>query len=391
MHRASVLFAYAAFILVGLSASVGGVLLVAQIHDYGVSRAEIGISFFTGSLGVFLASAAVGPLAHRLGMRLALLAGGGLFVASALFLGTRPPFIAFLVVQLAVGFGTGLVESLLNAYLAMLPDATTRLNRLHAFFGVGALLGPLLATWVLRYAEWPAVWLVLAAVCVPLCAGFVVTFPRQQRTAATDTHTGGALMRTVLKQRAIALGAVLLAVYVGLEIGMGNWGFSYLVEERGRPEVVAGYAVSGYWLGLTLGRFLISPIAARVGATQVSLMYACLVGIVASAVFVWLVPVAAAAAAGLVLLGFFLGPVFPTTMAVVPQLTSERFVPAAVGVLNAGSVVGGSFLPWLAGALAAGAGIWTLLPFTVVLGAIQVAVWWRMARWMPRTEPALET
>jgi fucose permease len=391
VHRASIPFSYAAFVLVGISASVGGVLLVAQIHDYGVSRAEIGVTFFTGSLGFFLASAAAGPLAHRLGMRFALLLAGGVFVASALFLGTRPPFLAFLVTQFVVGFGTGLLESLLNAYLALLPEATTRLNRLHAFFGVGALIGPLLATWLLGYAEWTAVWLVLAAVCVPLCAGFAWTFPRQQRTADTDVHGGGALMRTVLKQRAIVLGTVLLSVYVGLEIGMGNWGFSYLVEERGRPEVVAGYAVSGYWLGLTLGRFLISPIAARIGATQVSLMYACLAGIVVSAVFIWLVPVAAAAAAGLVLLGFFLGPVFPTTMAVVPQLTSERLVPAAVGVLNAGSVIGGSFLPWLAGALASGAGIWTLLPFTVVLGAVQVAVWWRMARWMPRAEPALES
>lgn len=389
MSRASIAFAYAAFILVGVSAGVGGVLLVAQIDDYGVSRAEIGITFFTSSIGFLLASSASGPLVHRLGMRLALTLGGGLFVVAALYLGTRPPFVAFLVTQLAVGFATGILESVLNAYLALLPDSTTRLNRLHAFFGVGALIGPILATWILGYAEWTVVWLVLAAVCLPLCAGFVLTFPQQRRTPEA-AGGGGGLIRPVLKQRAIVLGAMLLAVYVGLEIGMGNWGFSYLVEERGRAEVVAGYAVSGYWLGLTLGRFLISPIAARLGATQISLMYACLAGIAVSAVFIWLVPVAAAASAGLVLLGFFLGPVFPTTMAVVPQLTSERYVPAAIGVLNAGSVVGGSALPWLAGVLAQGAGMWTLLPFTVVLGVVQLAVWWRMARWMPRAEPALE-
>jgi fucose permease len=388
VHRASIAVSYAAFILVGISASVGGVLLVAQIHDYGVSRAEIGISFFTGSLGFLLASTVAGPLVHRLGMRHALTLGGGVFVASALVMGTRPPFIVFLVLQFTVGFGTGLLESLLNVYLALLPDSTTRLNRLHAFFGVGALLGPLLATWILGYAEWTVVWLVLAGICALLCAGFVVTFPQQRRTP--DAAGGGGLIRPVLRQRAIVLATVLLSVYVGLEIGMGNWGFSYLVEERGRPEVVAGYAVSGYWLGLTLGRFLISPIAARIGATQVGLMYACLAGIAVSAVFVWLVPVAAAAAAGLVVLGFFLGPIFPTTMAVVPQLTSERYVPAAVGVLNGGSIVGGAVLPWLAGVLAQGAGMWTLLPFTVALGIVQLAVWWRMARWMPATAPVLE-
>ena len=30
----------------------------------------------------------------------------------------------------------------------------------------------------------------------------------------------------------------------------------------------------GYWLGLTLGRFLISPIAGRIGTTAFGLMYA---------------------------------------------------------------------------------------------------------------------
>ncbi len=389
MHRASIAFSYAAFVLVGISVGIGGVLLVSQIDDYGVTRTEIGITFFTSSVGFLAASSAAGALVHRLGMRLALTLGGGLFVVTALYLGTRPAFIAFLLAQLVVGFSTGILESVLNAYLALLPDSTTRLNRLHAFFGVGALIGPILATWILGYAEWTVVWLVLAGVCVPLVVGFLVTFPQQRRTPEQGGGEGG-LVRPVLKQRAIVLGAVLLSVYVGLEIGMGNWGFSYLVQERDRPEVVAGYAVSGYWLGLTLGRFLISPIAARLGATQVSMMYGCLGGILASAVFVWLVPVAAAAAAGLVLLGFFLGPVFPTTMAVVPHLTSERYVPAAIGVLNAGSVVGGSALPWLAGVLAQGAGIGTLLPFAVALGVLQLVVWWRMARWMPRAEPLLE-
>src|SRR5262245_26882932 len=319
-------------------------------------------------------------MVHRLGMRYALALGGGVFILAALYLGTRPPFIVFLVVQFVIGFATGVLESVLNAYLALLPEATARLNRLHAFFGVGALLGPILATWIIGFTSWTVVWLVLAAVCVPLFVGFLVLFPRQRETAEAGSASG--LVRPVLRQRAIVLGAVLLAVYVGLEIGMGNWGFSYLVQERDRPEVVAGYAVSGYWLGLTLGRFLISPIATRLGATQVGLMYASLAGIAISAAFVWLVPVAAAASAGLVVLGFFLGPIFPTTMAVVPQLTSERYVPAAVGVLNAGSVVGGSLLPWLAGVLAQGAGMWTLLPFTVALGVIQLAVWWRMARWL---------
>jgi fucose permease len=382
-HRstASIALAYAAFILVGLVAGVGGVLLVAQIDDYGVSRATIGITFLTGSAGFLMASLTAGPIVQRVGIRLALSLSGGLFVLAALYLGTRPPFAVFLVVQLVIGYATGMLESVLNAYLALLPKATTRLNRLHAFFGVGAFLGPLMAAWIVGRTSWTVVWLALALICAPLVVGFLAAYPRQSRAESAPVASG--LMRPVLRQRTIVLAAVLLAVYVGLEIGMGSWGFSYLVQDRGRPELLAGYAVSGYWLGLTLGRFLISPVATRIGASAVAMMYACLAGVVAATAFIWWMPSAAAASAGLVVLGFFLGPIFPTTMAVVPQLTEDRLVPTAIGVLNGGSIVGDSLLPWLAGVLAQGLGIWTLLPFTMALGLIQLAVWWRLVRAAP--------
>ena len=61
---------------------------------------------------------------------------------AGLYLATRPPFVAFVLVQLVLGYGTGVLESVLNVYIAALPGATTLLNRLHAFFGVGALIGP---------------------------------------------------------------------------------------------------------------------------------------------------------------------------------------------------------------------------------------------------------
>jgi len=97
------------------------------------------------------------------------------------------------------------------------------------------------------------------------------------------------------------------------------------------------------------------------------------------------------ASLALIPLGFFLGPIFPTTMAIAPQLTAERLVPSAIGVMNAGSVVGGAALPWLAGALGQEVGIWTLLPFAVTLALLQFAVWWpianriRVPRPVPRT------
>ncbi len=392
-----VFLAYVTFVLIGVGAGVTGVLLVEQIRDYAVDRATIGITFFTSSAGFVVAGFAAGALIHRFGTRIALVIGGSGYVLAGLYAATRPPFAAFVILQVLVGYATGVLESVLNVYLSGLPNATTLLNRLHAFFGVGALLGPPLATWIVDLASWTVVWLVMGVAYVPVVAGFLIVYPRSRSDASapmaapqTDGPASGGLLRPALRQTSVLLGAALLAVYVGLELGVGNWAFSYLVQARGQSELLAGYSVSGYWLGLTLGRFLISPVATRMGATAIGLMYACLAGITAAAALTWLLPTAAGAGTGLVLLGFFLGPIFPTTMAVAPQLTDARLVPTAIGVMNAGSVVGGSALPWLAGAIAQGAGAWTLLPFAVTLALLQLAVWRPMAQRIRTHRPATE-
>ena len=376
-RRVSVILAYAAFVLVGISAGINSVLLVAQMDDYGVSRSTIGLTFFTGSAGFVLAGATAGGLIHRYGTRVALAVGGGAYVLAALYTATRPAFVAFVVLQIATGYAMGTIESVLNAYLTGLPNSTTLLNRLHGFFGVGALIGPPLANWITDIGSWPAVWLVLALVAAPITAGFLLAYPRADTGPA---KTERRVKERVLLQRGVLLGAILLAVYVGLEIGVGNWGFSYVVEARDQGDLLAGYVVSGYWLGLTAGRFLLSPLVTRLGLTAVGLMYLCLGGVCGAALLTWVLPGTVPVVAGLVLLGFFLGPIFPTAMAVVPLLTSARLVPSAIGVMNAGSVVGGSALPWLAGAIAQGVGVWTLLPFTLVLALLQLAVWAPMAR-----------
>jgi fucose permease len=407
--RPAVLVAYAAFVLLGISGGVSGVLLPAQMTGYGVDRATIGIMFFAGSAGFVLAGLSNGALIARLGIRVALAAGAAMFALSGLCLATGPPLALFMAAQLLNGYGCGVLESVLSVYLAAQPDSRTLLNRLHAFFGVGALIGPAFAAWLLGLTSWPAVWLILGLAGLPLTIGVLAAHPRREPAApelavpgdlaagqrvpeAPGPEPGASaagLLGRALRDPGVLLGAAMLGVYVGLELSVGNWGFSYLVQARAMPRASAGWALSGFWLGLTLGRFLISPAAERLRATTAAMMYACLGGATAAILGTWLSPTAATAVMGLVLLGFFLGPVFPTTMAAVPQLAPAELGPTAFGVMNTGSVVGGSGLPWLAGTITQGTGMGALLPFCVVLAVLQFAVWRPIARRIRTMAPAL--
>jgi|tagenome__1003787_1003787.scaffolds.fasta_scaffold20684429_2 fucose permease len=165
------------------------------------------------------------------------------------------------------------------------------------------------------------------AATVPLTAGFLIVYPRAESDPAVaepESPAPGGLARLALRQSGVLLGAALLAVYVGLELGVGNWAFGYVVEARGQTEVFAGYAVSGSWFGLTVGRFLLGPIVTRLGLTAAGLMHICLAGVTVINALTWLLPGKAAATAGLILLGFFLGPTFP------PRWPSRRGSPPRV-------------------------------------------------------------
>jgi fucose permease len=337
----------------------------------------VSVAYATFVLGGFTA----GQLIHRTGIRATLVLAGLVFVLVALATATRPPFLVFVLLGLPGGYGAGLLESALNVGLAGLPRATTLLNRLHAFFGVGALIGPVLAARILLGWSWPVIWLVLAVLAVPLLAWLAAAHPAHERPVEEPgTAPRKGLLAGTVRQPAVLLAAVLLSTYVGLEVSIGTWAFSYLVADREQSDLLAGNLVSGYWLGLTLGRFLIAPAAARLRWSQALTMSVCLAGVLVASLLVWAGPGTAAAAAGLGLAGFFLGPVFPTVMAAVPLLTEPQRVPTAIGVLNGVSVVGGSALPWLAGVLTDRSGLWTLWPYAIVLAAGQLAIWRLLGR-----------
>lgn len=396
-QRTQVVLAYLGFVLVGVSAGVGGVLLPAQVADYEVDLSTIGLTFVTFSVGFFLAGTSTGWLMARLGTAGALGTGAVGFLIGAFVTAARPSFVGLVVLQLVAGYGMGLLESVLNAHIAAMPDATTLLNRLHAFFGAGAFVGPLLATRLLVSWDWPAVWLALGLAGAPLLVAQAWLFPRRTPagagSAAAHAPADGPAeapadaslsrpLRAVAREPAVLLAALFLTVYVGLEISLGNWGFTYLVEHDGHTRYAAGATMSGYWLGLTAGRFVISPLATRLGLGTRRMVDVCLAGVVGAGLLAWVAPQPLVTSAGLVLLGFFLGPLFPTAMAVAPRLTEPHRAPAAIGLMNALSVVGGAGLPWLAGALAQGVGIGTLLPYALVLAVVQGVVWRLVAQRM---------
>lgn len=363
---------------IGTNDGAIGVLLPSLQQQYGLDKRTVSYLFFSGTCGYLVAAFTSGLLVEWLGRRTFLTLGGLALFTGMITIASVPPWLIVLLALVVLGFGVAIVDAGLNAYVASLPNNTALLNYLHAFYGGGALVGPLLASQMLAFGwGWYRVYGLLAVLAVLLTINLVVAFhgaeqPSHDSAAHDQQHTGN-VMRAALGLPIVWVAALFLFLYVGVEVSVGSWVYSFLTEHRGIATLLSGRLVSGYWFGLMLGRLVLGGVTERLG--NVLVIQLCLAGTAIGLLLVWLVPLTPVAAFGLALAGFSLGPIFPTLIAVISQLVPVRLLPSAIGFMTSLGAGGAAFFPWLAGTLANERGIWTILPYALVLTVIVLGLW----------------
>lgn len=376
--------AFGAFILIGAIDGALGVLLPGLRAHYSIDKATVGFLFGSGTLGYLVSAFSSGLLVERLGLRAFMALGPAMVVLGAGTIAFTPPFVLLMGGFLLSGFGVGLIDAGLNAYIAGLPRSTALLNYLHAFYGVGALLGPLLATGVVVYAlGWNNLYYLWFGASLLLMVSLWLSFRGQETLAQSEERTTGEkahgnVLAAALRLPVVWVAALFLLIYVGIEVSLGSWMFSFMTEERHETEELSGLAVSGYWLGLTVGRVVLGKVSEKMANRL--LIELCLAGVVAGVLLVWLVPVGVAMAAGLWLIGFSLGPIFPTTIAMMSDLVPGRILPSAIGFLASFGSMGAALLPAAVGALAEPFGLWVLMPYVIGLTALLLGLWVMLSR-----------
>ena len=375
--------AFFGFVLIGVASGAWGVLLPSLSAYYNVDKSVVGLLFFASAVGYFLSALGTGFLTAKLGQRWYLVTGTATFMLCCVLLALKLPFALVLFIRLFQGMATGILEAGLNLFVAALPNNTALLNYLHAFYGVGALVGPLIASTILALSwGWNTAILTWTFLALPLLIGLLALFRHQSSGAAHEGQTGegeNGLLAT-LKIPVVWFATLFLLFYVGVEVSLGSWGYTFLLENRHESDLLAGGIVSGYWLGLTLGRFILNHIAGRLRLGLSGLMYTCMGGIVLGILMIWLIPGVVASAVAFCLTGLSLGPIYPSTVALVPDIVPSRMVSSAIGFLVGLSILGVALFPWIAGTLAQYTGIWSLLPYSVGLTVIMLALWWTIRR-----------
>ncbi|QQM46701.1 MFS transporter [Streptomyces liliifuscus] len=334
--RAAVVASCVGFVLIGALQALYGPAIPAFREEFGLSPSAAGLGlsahFVGGVAGVLLFDRLYGRLGNRqiLGASYLLMAVGAAGFALA------PNWPLALAAALLAGLGFGGIDYGLNQLFAVGfgHRSTAMLNILNAHFGIGAILGPALIGLV-GSEHYPAVFLVFAAANLPLllCLKGVRDHVPHPATGEPAQERGGRQVLGRSLGSVLAVFVTLYVLHVGIEAGVGGWEPTHL-ETVGYGAGVAATATSVYWLMMTVGRFLVAPIALRYSA-QAIITVSC-AGMTVCLLLAAVPGLAPYAYAGV---GLFIAPIFPTGL---PWL--NRAAPRARragAVVIAASMVGG--------------------------------------------------
>jgi len=344
--------AFYAFIAIAIAESGLGVLLPSILTTYNLTTATVTALFFGQVSGYVVAAFTSSLLSQRIGLaRMILLAATSVTTALCVYASTPYWFVMVLTGTL-LGLGIGLIDAGINTFVAHKQDNANLMGVLHAFYGVGALSGPAIATMILTMGlSWRSAYWVFAAIMGLLVLGMVWVisqpYPLMDSSAQTTGQNAKANLRLALKRPTVIVAGLFLLVYVGTEVSLGNWAYTVETMSRNTPITVAGYSVTAYWFGLTIGRLSMGQLMKRLGPTR--LMDVSLVLLTVGLLVWWLLP---QQLWSLPLIGFALAAIFPTTIWLMPRRIPATLVPAAIGYLSSVASVGAVSIPTVVGWLA---------------------------------------
>ena len=341
---------YLSFIILGLTTAASGpsIPTLAEHTSSGLDR--ISLIFIFSSLG-YIAGSYLGGLAydrvpaHRL-MVLTLVI---MAIASALI-----PISRSMAMLLSAMFLTGIASGTLDVGCNTLilwthkEKAGPFLNGLHFFFGVGSLLAPqLIGQFLSKTDDILWAYLIFSIVCIPtaIWLWFLPNPPKQAHTEEAKP--------VVFPLVPVFLVVVMFLFYVGLELGFGNWIYTYTFKLGLGDITTAANLNSIFWGTFTLGRLLGIWISTRLRSQTILFMdiLGCAIGI--AVIMLWK-DSSAALWIGTIMLGLSMASVFPTFII----LAGERMqvTGAITGWFLVGSGTGGMLLPWLLGQIFARTG-----------------------------------
>jgi fucose permease len=239
------------------------------------------------------------------------------------------------------------------------------MGALHAAWAIGASLGPpLIGATLVASESWRPAYVVAAAAFAVL--GAATYLVRSDLRTVPELEASPTGERTI--GRTVILGCALMFVYVGIELGAGQWTYTRFTADASLSDGLAGLAVFLYWSALAAGRIALAVLGDRVAPAR--LFDVSVFGALASAVGFSVLPPPAAALLALPCLGAALSVFVPILLYLTPRRVGSAAAPRAIGYQVAAGMIGGASLPAVVGLFMQSIDVAVLGPCLVTMAVV---------------------
>ncbi|WP_337102284.1 MFS transporter [Paenibacillus sp. YIM B09110] len=270
------------YLVIGIAHVVGGSILEQLIDHYGLTYKDGGQWIMNQFLG-FLVGVILAPsITARIGKRGAVLIALGALTLSEAAYSLLLPWGWMLAVAPLAGIGFGMTEAVVGAMIIDLAKGkASAMSRLETFFGVGALIIPVAAAYLIAQNVWQLSFPILAALSgVTFVLWLTMSFGKldeqigfqpPKAAVSNSLEQGAAGARTGLfgyprtALPFLLLSAAFFMIYVGMEMSFSNYLPSLLIERSQVDESSAAAALSLFWATMVFGRIFAGTLAEKMG------------------------------------------------------------------------------------------------------------------------------
>ncbi|KAF7540231.1 hypothetical protein G7Z17_g12249 [Cylindrodendrum hubeiense] len=369
-----------AMLIMGMNdACLGALIPYIEIY-YGLNYTTVSTVFVVPFASYILAALINNWLHFTVGQRGVAFLGPVCRLIGYIPMALHPPFPVLPCALLFAAFGNGIEDSAYNAWVGNMHNANELLGFIHGSYGLGGTIAPLIASAMITKGnlQWYTFYYIMIGLAVVefffgMTAFWGATGAAYRQRLQYDQGKARTTTRMALRKPITWIVALFLLGYVGAEVSLGGWIPTFMLRVRHAEPFLAGLTVTLFWLGLTMGRIALGFVTGRIGEKLAITGY--LVLCIGLELLYWLVPNFAASVVFVMLLGFFLGPMFPAAVVVATKLLPADYHVSAIGFAAALGGGGASLFPFAIGAIAQHKGVEVLQPVIVAIIIFIIIMW----------------
>ena len=366
---------YLAFVSLGLPDSLLGSAWPTMQTAFQVPSSYAGYVSMAIAFMTILSALASPRLIRKLPTPWIVIVSTGLTVAGLLGFSFCTKYWMLFLFAVPYGLGAGSVDASLNHYVANHYSSSV-MNFLHCFYGLGAVISPNLMALALRYARWNEGYRWTAYLQLAILGVCVLSLPlwkRGQGPGEQEAEESAGIAET-LKRPGVVLTLIGFFAYCAGEATAFLWTSSYFAgtKQGMSRELIASFGSLVYG-GLMLGRLISGFISNRLGDRR-------LIRLGVAVEFLGLALVAlpfkgyVVAAAGFVLTGTGMGPVYPAIQHMAPANFGKKYSAAVIGLQMASAYTGSTFMPTVFGHIQQGVGIGIMPLYLALFAALNIGM-----------------